>query len=127
MWAKVRIQRVHDQILNETRNELVVVRNRRSYIGTLFFEKETWEKTGTIIEEVIVDGSTSEILIAAYKLLKKHNMLASDGQTFKTMMHWQFVNGFSNDCLTYSIGKKTDKEVFQYMAELGIWQVYGLI
>lgn len=115
MNAKVRIQNVYDEILEETNQELVVVKDRKTFIGALFFKKEKWNKPRKIVEEVIVEGSALDVMLAAYNLMKKYNMTKKDDKTFKTMVHWQYINGFSDECITDGYKFKNDTE---YLASL---------
>ena len=66
------------------------------------------------IEEIEVEGSVLEIMLVAYNLKKKHDMIAKDDKTLQTMLHWQHVNGFSDEIFdTYRY--KNDTE---YLASL---------
>lgn len=40
MNAKVRIQNVYDEILEETKQELVIVKDRKTFIGALFLRRK---------------------------------------------------------------------------------------
>ena len=106
--VKVRIQEVYSSLLEESKEELVIVKDRKTYIGALFFRKDSDDKLKKIIDEVVVDGSTLDVLLSAYNLKKKHNMIAKDDKTFKTMVHWQYINGFSDDCYIESYSYKND-------------------
>ena len=105
---KVRIQNVYDEITEETKQELVIVKDRKTYIGALFLRKDPDDKLKKIIDEVVVDGSTMDVLLSAYNLKKKHDMIAKDDKTFKTMVHWQYVHGFSDDFYIEGYSYKDD-------------------
>ena len=109
MNVKVRIQKVFDDITKETKQELVVVNGKKTFIGALFFKKEEWNKPKKIVEELVVEGSALDVMLAAYNLMKNHDMIAKDDKTLKTMLHWQFINGFSDEMLD-DYKYKTDSE-----------------
>lgn len=105
MKASVRIANVYDEILEETTKELVVVANRKSFVGALFFRKEKWEKVKKVIDKVDVEGSALDIVLAAYNLKKKYGMLAKDDKTLQSMAHWQFVNGLTDEWIDMHLYK----------------------
>ena len=109
MNVKVRIQKVFDDITKETKQELVVVNGKKTFIGALFFKKKEWNKPKKIVEELVVEGSALDVMLAAYNLMKKYDMIAKDDKTLKTMLHWQFINGFSDEMLD-GYKYKTDSE-----------------
>lgn len=69
MNVKVRIQKVFDDITKETKQELVVVNGKKTFIGALFFKKEEWNKPKKIVEELVVEGSALDVMLAAYNLI----------------------------------------------------------
>lgn len=109
MKFSIRIANVYDDILEETRKELVVVKDRKTYIGALFFRKNEWEKVTKVFDRIDIEGSALDAMLAAYELKKKHGLLAKDDKTLLCMMHWQYVNGLTDDLIT-RCGFKNDTE-----------------
>ena len=70
MKASVRIANVYDNILEETTKKLVVVKDRKTYIGALFFKKDKEEEVKKVHDRTEVDGTALDIVLAAYDLLK---------------------------------------------------------
>lgn len=99
MKACVKIANVYDALLEETKKELVITKGNQVYIGKLFFKKEEWEKVRRSKTSVHVEGTAEEIIMKAYELLRDEDMLASDDKSLKVMLHWQFVNGFSDEMI----------------------------
>lgn len=99
MKVTIKIANVYDGILDEVRKELVIVRGRQSYVGKLFFKKEDWESVKKVHKKVVIDGSAQDIMLEAYELLREEGMLAKDDKSLLCMMHWQFVNGLTNEMI----------------------------
>lgn len=115
MKASVRIANVYDSLLEETKKDLVVVKDRKTYIGALFFRKEEWETVKKVFEKVEVEGSALDIILAAYKLRQKHGLVAKDDKSLLTMLHWQHVNGLTDEILTEQYSYDSDTA---YLASL---------
>lgn len=118
--SEIRIQNVYDKILEKTVPELVIKKDNKTFIGPLFFEMEDWEKPDKIIDKVKVEGTVLEQLIEAYFLMKKHNMIANDNKTFATMLHWQFVNGFSDETFGELYIGKNDMQIIDALISRGV-------
>ena len=114
MKAVVRIQSVYNETLEKGKQDLVIEANEKVYVGALFFGQDEDDVLQDIIEEIEVEGSVLEIMLVAYNLKKKHDMIAKDDKTLQTMLHWQHVNRFSDEIFdTYRY--KNDTE---YLASL---------
>lgn len=118
--CEIRIQNVYDTILKESTPDLVIKKDGRTFIGPLFFEREDWEKTTKIIEKVKADGDVIEQLIEAYYLLKKHNMTTNDNKIFATMLHWQYVNEFSDETFGELYIGKNDTQIIDALINQGV-------
>lgn len=94
---KIQIAKVYNEILEETSNELIIENNDKVHIGALFFEIDDDEKVLEVIEEIETTGTAKDFIITAYNLMKKYDLL-KDG-TLKTMAHWQYINGVTNEML----------------------------
>ena len=101
MKYTVKIQLVKDTILEETKKKLVVTRGRKSFIGALFFEKESWDVMGRVIEKKEIEGGALDVVLACYEMKKRHGMIAKDNKSFLTMAHWQHVNGLTDEILNF--------------------------
>lgn len=113
MKFTIKIANVYDTILEETKKELVVIKDRKTYIGALFFRKEETEVVKKVFDRVDIDGSAFDAMIAAYHLMKKHDRIAKDDKTLKTMMHWQYVNGLTDEMLLDGYKFKNDTELLE--------------
>lgn len=118
--SEIRIQNVYDKILEKNIPELVIKKDNKTFIGPLFFEIEDWEKPNKIIEKVKAEDTVLEQLIEAYYLMKKHNMTANDDKTFATMLHWQFVNGFSDETFGELCIGKNDTQIIDTLINQGV-------
>lgn len=115
MKASIRIADVYCEILEESKKKLVIVKNHKTYVGALFFEKDPWEKVKKVYDRVDIDGTAVDILVEAYELLKAHGMLTKD--TLQTMAHWQYVNGLTDEMITDGYGCKDDEELLNIFKE----------
>lgn len=115
MNATIKIQNVYDEILEETTPELVITSGKKTFIGALFFPREKWEKPRKVLEQIEAEGEPLKILLDAYDLLKRHNMTKADDKTFQTMVHWQYVNGFSDEMATENYKYKNDTEYLNHL------------
>lgn len=115
MKTTVKICRIYDEILNEERTDVLFDANGKQYLGALFFEKEKYEKVKAVLEEAVLDTDVGTIMLTAYEMMKRFGRIAEDDKTFKTMVHWQFMNGFSDDMLSAfkAYSYKTDTELFE--------------
>lgn len=95
MKFSIRIANVYDTILDETTKEIVIVKDRKTYIGALFFKKDETEIVKKIIERIEFEGNAQDAMIIAYNLMKKHGM--TKHKTLLTMLHWQHVNGLTDE------------------------------
>ena len=110
MKANVKIAKVYNTILEETKTDLVIEKDNKTYIGALFFEAEEHETITEIIEEQQIEGTPAAIILTAYFMKKKYNLLAKDNKTLQVMAHWQHVNGFSDEMFINSYSCKNDTE-----------------
>ena len=116
MKATVIIANIFDQILEETEKDLIVIKDGKIFRGALFFELDKeYEEIAEILDKVEVEGSALDIIMEAYKLKKKHNLLKGDNMTLKTMLHWQFINGLTDEMFTYGYGYKNDNELLAHI------------
>ena len=118
MKYTVKIQEVKDDILEETKRELVVTRGRKSFIGALFFEKESWDIMGRVIEKKEIEGGALDVVLACYEMRKRHGMTTKDNHSFLSMAHWQYVNGLTDELLTF-YNCKDDSEALAKIGTAG--------
>ena len=111
MKFSIRIANVYNTILEETKKELVIVKDRKTYIGKLFFKKDESEMVKKVFERIDFEGSAQDAMVVAYNLLKKYDMLAKDDKTLKTMLHWQYTNGLTDDIISVGYRYNTDTEL----------------
>lgn len=116
MKALVGIAKVYDTILEETKERLVIVKDNETFIGALFFKQAEWDIINEYVEQVEVDGSVLDIILKAIELKKKYNLKVYP-TTIKTMIHWQHVNGFSNELFIDAYSYENDIE---YLKSLGV-------
>jgi hypothetical protein len=111
MKFSIRIANVYSDILEETRKEIVIVKDRKTYIGALFFKKDADETVKKVFERVDFEGTAAEAMVIAYNMMKEHGLTKKDDKTLKTMLHWQHVNGLTNECILAGYHYKTDTEL----------------
>ena len=108
IYANVMIAKVYSNILGTLKKTLLVFKDGEVFEGTLFSPMDT---DGMIIEVVSVnhvEGTVWDVMIEAYTTLKINGMLARDDSTLKTMLHWQHVNGFSDEMFIDAYGVEND-------------------
>lgn len=111
--TEIRMQEVYDTLLRETRLDLVVVKNEKTYIGPLFFEQLESEVLKDVVDKInLSDDTAMHICLVCYALKEKHNMLASDDKTLLTMLHWQFINGLTKETVAQIYSYSTDTDYF---------------
>ena len=109
MKFSIRIANVYNTLLAENRKELVIVKDHKTYVGTLFFKKDETDVVKKVFERVEFEGSAQDAMIKAYNMMKEHDLLAKDDKTLITMLHWQWINGLTNE-ISNVYGFKTDTE-----------------
>ena len=100
MEAVIKIATIHNELLEEDTLDVVFEAGEVTYIGALFFKKDDIEEITEVLEEKTVNGSVLEVILTAYEMMKAHDLIAEDDQTLKTMLHWQYINGFSRDMIS---------------------------
>lgn len=113
MRASVMIAEVYDNILGELEKRLIIFHDGKVYKGCLFFPLDGNDMIMKVISVNYVDGSVWDVMMEAYTSLKVNEMLAKDGKTLMTMLHWQYVNGFSDEMFTDVYGYSNDNEYIQ--------------
>lgn len=114
MKISIRIANVYDTLLEETKKEIVIVKDRKTYVGALFFRKDETEVVKKVFEKIEFEGNAQEAMIKAYQMMKEHGLIAKDDKTLKTMLHWQYMNGLTDE-IVCTYGFKNDTE---YLASL---------
>lgn len=109
MKFSIRIANVYNTILEETQKEIVIVKDRKTYIGALFFKKDETQVVRKVFEREDIEGSALDAMLTAYRMMKAHGLTKKDDKTLMTMMHWQYVNGLTNELLG-GYGFRTDSE-----------------
>lgn len=97
--GKTQIVKIRNRFLLETRTDVRFFNldKEQTFVGALFWEPDAEDEVVEILDELVLsDVNIDEYLIRSYRLMKKWGRVASDDMTLKTMMHWQFVNGFSD-------------------------------
>ena len=109
MKFSIRIANVYDTILEESKKDIVIVKDRKTYIGALFFKKDETQVVQKVFERVDFEGNTLDAMIKAYHMMKNHGLTAKDDKTLLTMLHWQYVNGLTEEmCNAYDFKTDTD-------------------
>lgn len=110
MKFSIRIANVYDTILEETKKEIVIVKDRKTYIGALFFQKDEHQIVRKVFERIDFEGGAQDAMVKAYHMMKAHGLTAKDDKTLKTMMHWQHVNGLTDEMLLDGYKFQNDTE-----------------
>lgn len=121
MNCTVKIANVYSRILEEAKPELVVYVNNKIYIGVLFFERTDGDdEIQDDIDGFDYNGDVKGLLVKIYGLLKKHNMIANDDKTFKTMAHWQDINGLTKESMC-------DLGIYEYNTDTELFNANGIV
>lgn len=110
IYANVMIAKVYNTILGEMKKHLVIFTEGKVYEGALFWPMDPDDMIMEIVSVNHVGGSVWDVMMEAYASLSVNEMLAKDGKTLLTMLHWQHVNGFSDEIFVDAYGVKTDEE-----------------
>ena len=110
IYAIVMIVKTYDTILGTTKKNLVVYRDGKVYGGALFFPLSATHMITEVIASKYVEGTTWDVIEEAYCQLKVNGMLAKDDSTLLTMLHWQYINGFSSEMFIDIYEVKNDTE-----------------
>lgn len=112
-YANVMIAKVYDTILGELKKKLIVFKDGRVFEGALFWPMDALDMIMEVVSVNHVEGTVWDVICEAYGALKVNGMLAKDDQTLKTMLHWQHVNGFSEEIFIDAYGTKNDTEYIE--------------
>lgn len=110
MKFSIRIANVYDTILEETKKDIVIVKDRKTYIGALFFQKDESQIVRKVFERIDFEGGARDAMVKAYHMMKAHGLTAKDDKTLITMLHWQYANGLTDEMLMdgYKFRNDTD-------------------
>ena len=117
MRATVMIAKVYNTTLGETRKRIIFFRDGRVFEGALFFPMDAEDLIMEIISVKYVNGTVWDVMMEAYSSMKINGMLAKDDKTLQTMLHWQHVNGFSDEIFIDAYRFKTDTAYLNYRRE----------
>lgn len=95
--ANVMIAKVYNTILGDLEKRLLVFKDGKIYEGALFFPLDESDMIMEVVSVNHVEGTVWNVMLEAYSALKVNGMLAKDGMTLITMLHWQYVNEFSDE------------------------------
>ena len=111
-YVNIAIVTIHSHILEEDKDDFVIFCNDgKVFRGALFFPLDADEMIVATKEiKHLETDNVWDIMHTAYQMLKSHDMLARDDKTLHCMLHWQHVNGFSDEMFTDIYGTKNDTE-----------------
>lgn len=111
MRVNVMIAEVYSVILEETKKNIIWFReDGKVFEGCLFFPLDADDLISKVIEAKHIEGDVYDILYAGYQFLEKYGMKAKDDKTLTCMLHWQNVNGFSDEMFIDIYRAKNDTE-----------------
>lgn len=113
IYANVMVAKIYNTIVGDIKKRLVVFKDGRVFEGALFWPMDADDMIMEIVSVNHVEGTVWDVMIEAYASLKANGMLAKDDQTLKSMLHWQHVNGFSDEMFIDAYGTKNDTEYFE--------------
>ena len=113
IYANVMVAKIYNTIVGDIKKRLVVFKDGRVFEGALFWPMDSDDMIMEIVSVNHVEGTVWDVMCEAYGALKVNGMLAKDDQTLKTMLHWQHVNGFSEEMFIDAYGTKNDTEYFE--------------
>ncbi len=97
----VKAVRVYNKALEKVEIEVIFEKNGREFWGALFWENEEWIKILEVLETVEVDDKYErhEVLSCVQKYIELSEKYRGDvcKDTLVTMLHWQYINGFSKE------------------------------
>lgn len=96
----IKVAKVYSAILGEERIEVIFERKGREFWGALFWEKDEDNVVKEVIETVEINAcyESNEVLNSIQKYIElsiKHGRKVYN-DTLSTMLHWQYVHGFSS-------------------------------
>ena len=97
----VKAVRVYNEALEKAEIEVVFEKNGREFWGALFWENEEWIKIIEVLETAEIDDKYErhEVLNCVQKYIElsvKYGWSVHK-DTLATMLHWQYINGFSKE------------------------------
>lgn len=110
IYANIMIAKVYDNILGELKKKLIVFTEGKVFEGALFWPMDPNDMIMEVVSVNHVEGSVWQVILNTYGLLKANGMLAKDDKTLLTMLHWQHVNGFSEEMFIDAYGTENDTE-----------------
>ena len=118
MVANIMIAKVYNTILGEMKKRIIFFRkDGKAFEVALFFPLEAYDMIMEVVSVNHVKGSVWNVMLEAYAILKANGMLAKDDKTLHTMLHWQHVNGFSDEMFIDCYGTKNDTEYLKLRRE----------
>lgn len=114
IYANVMIAKVYNNIIGEMDKRLIVFRDGKVYEGALFFPLDADDMIMEIVSINHVEGTVWDVMNEAYAVLKVNGMLAKDEKTLLTMLHWQYINGFSKEMFLDIYKVDTDEEYIRF-------------
>lgn len=98
--TKLVVVKAHNNILEEESIQIILYKNNNEYEASgLFFkwnDLNEWDDIVTLKELELTDEINAEELINKIIELKKEFNLEVYDTTFKTLMHWQYITGVTN-------------------------------
>ena len=114
IWAKAK-----DVILDETTEQLVIIRNGQVHVGALMFPIDPWELVWEFVESSTVPDRAEKVLTTAYDYMCRYGRKHKD--TLKTMTHWAFENRVIDEPITDCYTCKDDEELLVKLSEGSVW------
>lgn len=108
--ANIMIAKVYSNILGELKKKLVVFTEGKVFEGALFWPMDSDDMIMEVVSVVHAEGNVWQVILNAYGLLKANGMVTKDDKTLLTMLHWQHVNGFSEEMFIDAYGTENDTE-----------------
>lgn len=111
MRVNIMIADVYNNLLEETERRIVWFRDDgKVFEGALFFPLEADDMITNVVESAHINADVYDVILAGYRMLEKYDMKAKDDKTLTCMLHWQHVNGFSDEMFFDIYKAKTDTE-----------------
>lgn len=103
--AKLIVAKVYDSLMEEEETQIILFKNNKIFEASgLFFE---WNEIFTQrIEKVLKEIDLSDTINASTLVnkvieLRKEFDMAVYKDSYKTLMHWQYMNGVTNEMPNY--------------------------
>lgn len=92
---------VRSELLEETFEQIRFEKDGKVFEGALFFEKDDDNVELEVIKQEVIQADSDKELMEKIITFYKKNAVKTFEGTAQSMLHWQFINGFTNTILRF--------------------------